>query len=201
MCSPGWQQKYDKAEKMNEPFRYDASPRHGVGPKVLHNTNFLPSSRYTVPPLCFSWNTLFRFPPPIFCFSSFHYHSRCEARCIHWWLFIWSWWAFISASAKCALVKEKSFFHKYAYRYRDESTLMNAFSPSLPYIFLFIPASEVSECCDFSHSRVIRRLCIWTPKEESEGAREEEKREEGEENRTHRWKAEAGAGVGRQARF
>lgn len=56
-------------------------------------------------------------------------------------------------NTECALVKEKSFFHKYAYRYRDESTLMNAFSPSLPYIFLFIPVREVSECYDFSHSR------------------------------------------------
>lgn len=158
---------------MNEPFRDDASPRDAVSPKVLHNANFLPSSRCTVPPLCLSWNTLFRFPNSIFCFSLFHFHSRCELQCIHWWLFIWSWWAFISASAKCALVKEKSFFHKYAYRYRDESTLMNAFSPSLPYIFLFIPVSEVLECCDFSHLRVIRRLCTKGGERGGEGRREE----------------------------
>ena len=59
MCSPGWQQKYDKVEKTNEPFRDDASPRHGFGPKVLHNTNFLLSSRYTSPVLFMKYFVLF----------------------------------------------------------------------------------------------------------------------------------------------
>lgn len=149
--SSGWQQKY-KLEKTIEPFRDNSSPRRRVGPKVLHNTNFLPPFRCSSP--VFFYEILcFVFLPAIFCFFSFHFQSRCELHCIHWWLFIWSLWVFISASAECALVKEKSFFYKHAYRYKDESTLINAFSCSLPYIFLFIPVSEVLECCDFSHPR------------------------------------------------
>lgn len=155
-----------------------------------------------IPPLCFSWNTLFCFPPPIFCFSSFHFHSGCE-HCIHWWLFIWSWWVFISASAECALVKEKSFFHKYAYRYRAESTLMNAFSPLLPYIFLFISASEVSECCHFSHPQHELFAGCASKHQRRRMRGRGKKRRERKGRRPHRWKgwSHTGTGVGRRARF
>lgn len=156
-----------------------------------------------IPPLCFSWNTLFCFPPSVFYFSSFHFHSCCELHCIHWWLFIWSWWVFISASAEYALVKEKSFFHKYAYRYRAESTLMNAFSPSLPYIFLFTPASEVSECCYFSHpQRKLLAGCASKHQRRKTRGRGKKRRERKGRRTGHTGeKVEAGTGVERRARF
>lgn len=66
-------------------------------------------------------------------------------------------------------------------------------TPLLPYIFLFIQRCGVKIAASLVIHKtwVIHWLYIWTPEEQKKREVEEEEAEEGEENKTCRWKGES----------
>lgn len=201
MCSPGWQQKYDKVEKMNEPFRDDASPRHGVGPKVLHNTNFLPSSRYTSPVLFMKYFVLF--PPSIFLFFFIPFPLAL--------------WAALHSLVIIHLKLMSVHFCKCRMRFSERKVIFSIsthtaigmkalwWMPSLLHCPIFSYSFQRVKCrsaatlviYDTSYSQAVH-LNTKGGERGGEGRREERK---GRRTGHTGEKAETGTGVGRRARF
>lgn len=87
MCSHRCQQKYDKVEKWTSPSETIRAPGMESDQKCSKTAISFP--HLDIPPCAFHRMLYFDPPPPpIFCFSIFHFHSRCEPHCVHWWLFI-----------------------------------------------------------------------------------------------------------------
>lgn len=82
MCSPRWQQKYDKVEKRTSPSEMIRAP--GMESDQKCSITAISFPHLDIPPCAFHGMLYFVSPPPIFCFSIFHFHSRCEPHCIHW---------------------------------------------------------------------------------------------------------------------
>lgn len=143
MCSPGWQQKYDNVEKRMSPSETIRAP----GMESDQKCSITPISfpRWDIPPLHFPWKTLFCFPPSnffLFFFIPFPLPLRASLHSlaiIHLKLM-----SVHFCKCRARFSERKShFFHKYAHRYRNESTLMNA---SLLHCPIFSYSSQRVKC-------------------------------------------------------